>query len=80
MMHEPPAAMMLDDPEKVLAKDRALMETYRRDGVEAAMDSSFSENGLDDGAEFGPGPKCPPMRPRPSCALAATSSTGLRTA
>lgn len=52
--HEPPAAMALDDPEKILAKDRALLETYRRDGVEAAMGQFFSENGLDGSVDSGP--------------------------
>jgi hypothetical protein len=46
--------MALDDPEKVLEKDRALLDTYRREGVEAAMAQFFSENGLDDGADIGP--------------------------
>jgi pimeloyl-ACP methyl ester carboxylesterase len=58
--HEPPAAMALDNPEKILAKDRALVDTYHRDGVEAAMSQFFSENGLDESAEAGPGPEMSP--------------------
>lgn len=50
--HEPPAMMLLDDPSAMLAADAALYETYRRDGVEAAMGQFFAENGLGD--EEGP--------------------------
>jgi pimeloyl-ACP methyl ester carboxylesterase len=45
--HEPPSIMLLADPEPALAGDRALHETYRRDGVEAAMGQFLAENGLD---------------------------------
>lgn len=47
--HEPPTMMLLDDPAPALAADKALQETYRRDGVEAAMGQFFAENGLGDG-------------------------------
>lgn len=50
--HEPPAMMLLDDPSAMLAADQALYDTYRRDGVEAAMGQFFAENGLGD--EDGP--------------------------
>lgn len=51
--HEPPAVLMLDDPSAALASDQALYDTYRRDGVEAAMQQFFAEHGLagDAGAE-----------------------------
>lgn len=47
--HEPPAMMLLDEPEAHLAADRALQDTYRRDGVEAAMAQFFGMSGLDAG-------------------------------
>lgn len=47
--HEPPSMMLLGDPEPHLAADRALQETYRRDGVEAAMAQFFGEAGLEGG-------------------------------
>ena len=45
--HEPPTMMLLHDPEPHLAADRALQDTYRRDGVEAAMAQFFGANALD---------------------------------
>ena len=48
--HEPPSIMLLDDPAAALANDRALYDTYKRDGVEAAMGQFFAENGLADEA------------------------------
>lgn len=45
--HEPPAVLLLDDPSAALASDQALYDTYRRDGVEAAMQQFFAEHGLD---------------------------------
>lgn len=50
--HEPPSIMLLDDPTPALAADRALYDTYKRDGIEAAMGQFFAENGL---AEDAPG-------------------------
>ena len=47
--HEPPTTMLLDDPEPLLATDRALQDTYRRDGVEAAMAQFFGAAGLEAG-------------------------------
>ncbi len=44
--HEPPSMMMLDDPEPALAADRALQETYRTKGVEAAMEEFFAMAGF----------------------------------
>lgn len=44
--HEPPAVLLLDDPSAALASDQALYDTYRRDGVEAAMQQFFAEHGL----------------------------------
>jgi pimeloyl-ACP methyl ester carboxylesterase len=46
--HEPPSTMLLDDPSEALAADQSLYETYRRDGVEAAMGQFFSAHGLGD--------------------------------
>jgi pimeloyl-ACP methyl ester carboxylesterase len=48
--HEPPSMLLLDDPEPMLAADRALYETYKTEGVDAAMAQFFAEAGLDDGA------------------------------
>ena len=45
--HEPPSIMLLDDPAAALANDQALYDTYKRDGVEAAMGQFFAENGLE---------------------------------
>lgn len=50
--HEPPSTMLLADPEPALARDRALYQTYRRDGIEAAMGQFFAENGLDGPPDF----------------------------
>ncbi|QDZ10616.1 alpha/beta fold hydrolase [Devosia ginsengisoli] len=52
--HEPPTIMLLPDPEPALAGERALHETYKRDGVEAAMGQFFAENGLDGDDSEGP--------------------------
>lgn len=49
--HEPPTMMLLDDPSQAVAADKALYETYKRDGVEAAMGQFFAENGLEAGGE-----------------------------
>lgn len=47
--HEPPTMMLMDDPEPMLAAERALHETYRTQGVDAAMAQFFAEHGLDGG-------------------------------
>lgn len=61
LAHEPPTVMLLPDPEPALAGMRALHETYKRDGVEAAMGQFFAENGLDgDDPEGPPGFDMPP--------------------
>ncbi len=46
--HEPPTIMLLDDPTAALAADREIYDTYRREGVDAAMGLFFATNGLDD--------------------------------
>jgi pimeloyl-ACP methyl ester carboxylesterase len=48
--HEPPTMMLLDDPGPHLAADKALYDTYQRDGVDAAVRQFFSANGLEDDA------------------------------
>lgn len=45
--HEPPTMMLLDDPAPHLAADKALYDTYKRDGVDAAMGQFFASNGLE---------------------------------
>lgn len=54
--HEPPSIMLLDDPTVALANDHALYDTYKRDGVEAAMGQFFAENGLEVEASPADGP------------------------
>jgi pimeloyl-ACP methyl ester carboxylesterase len=54
--HEPPAIMMLDDPSGALAADQDIYDTYRRDGVDAAMMKFFSINALDAGSDNEQGP------------------------
>ncbi|MDB5542051.1 MAG: alpha/beta hydrolase [Devosia sp.] len=49
--HEPPTIMLLDDPSEAIAVDRELYETYRNEGVDAAMGKFFSMNGLEDDAD-----------------------------
>jgi pimeloyl-ACP methyl ester carboxylesterase len=58
--HEPPAIMLLDDPSEALAADQALYDTYRRDGVDAAMQKFFADNGLADDAGEAPAFEMPP--------------------
>lgn len=50
--HEPPAIMLLDDPSAALAADQQIYETYRREGVDAAMQLFFGMNGLEDEPEL----------------------------
>lgn len=47
--HEPPTTMLLDDPSEALAADKDLYETYRREGVDAAMAKFFGMTGLEPG-------------------------------
>ena len=54
--HEPPTIMLLDDPSVALAADQEIYDTYRREGVDAAMQRFFALNALDDEAEYGDGP------------------------
>jgi pimeloyl-ACP methyl ester carboxylesterase len=49
--HEPPSMMLLEDPAPALAGMRDLHDTYRSQGVEAAMLKFFSENGLSEGPD-----------------------------
>lgn len=48
--HEPPSMMLLDDPSASLAEDQDLYDTYKRDGVDAAMAKFFAMAGLEEGA------------------------------
>jgi pimeloyl-ACP methyl ester carboxylesterase len=53
--HEPPATMLLADPSEAIAADRDLHETYRKEGVEAAMAKFFGMAGFDgEGSEMPP--------------------------
>jgi pimeloyl-ACP methyl ester carboxylesterase len=51
--HEPPTIMLLDDPSVALAADQEIYDTYRREGVDAAMQRFFALNALDDEADVG---------------------------
>ena len=54
--HEPPAIMLLDDPSAALAADKEIYDTYRHEGVDAAMQRFFAMNGLDDETDHGDAP------------------------
>jgi pimeloyl-ACP methyl ester carboxylesterase len=54
--HEPPCVLMLPDPAAALAADQEIYETYRQEGVEAAMAKFFATNNLEEGAEQGDAP------------------------
>lgn len=71
--HEPPTVMLLDDPSEQLAADQDLHDTYRRDGVEAAMQKFFADNGLDAGPEEGEGPPAFEMPPEAAETFARVS-------
>ncbi|KKB12653.1 alpha/beta hydrolase [Devosia geojensis] len=45
--HEPPTIMLLDDPSEALAADQALYDTYKSEGVDAAMAQFFGMAGFD---------------------------------
>lgn len=57
--HEPPTTALLADPSAAQAADQALYDTYKSQGVEAAMGQFFAENGLED-AEAPPDIEMPP--------------------
>jgi pimeloyl-ACP methyl ester carboxylesterase len=61
--HEPPTLMLLDDPTSALAADQELYDTYRRVGVDAAMQKFFGDNGLAEDAEQGEAPPTIDMTP-----------------
>lgn len=54
--HEPPTTMLLDDPSDALAFDRDLYDTYKSDGVDAAMGKFFGMAELDPGMPEGEAP------------------------
>jgi pimeloyl-ACP methyl ester carboxylesterase len=56
--HEPPCLLMLDDASKELAENQAIHETYRREGIEAAMDKFMAMAGM--AGEQGDAPPAPP--------------------
>ena len=51
--HEPPTIMLLDDPSAALAADKEIYDTYRHEGVDAAMQRFFVMNDLEDEIEHG---------------------------
>ena len=51
--HEPPTILLLDDPSAALAADQEILDTYRREGVDAAMQRFFAMTDLADETEFG---------------------------
>lgn len=54
--HEPPSMMLMDDPSEAVAADKALYDTYVKDGVDAAMSMFFSMHGLEDGGDAAEAP------------------------
>ena len=72
--HEPPVVMLLDDPSVALAADEAIHASYRRDGVDAAMQTFFALNGLEDDAPADDGP--PAFDPTPEEAATFERVTG----
>lgn len=55
--HEPPALLLLEDPSAALAANQQIQDTYRKEGVDAAMALFFGMNGLDGPGEDGPPPQ-----------------------
>ncbi|HTV67120.1 MAG TPA: alpha/beta hydrolase [Rhizobiaceae bacterium] len=51
--HEPPTIMLLDDPSEALAADEDIYQTYKSDGVDAAMGKFFGMAELDPGMPEG---------------------------
>jgi pimeloyl-ACP methyl ester carboxylesterase len=51
--HEPPTILLLDDPSAALAADQEILDTYRREGVDAAMQRFFAMTDLEDETEHG---------------------------
>ncbi|WP_404405851.1 alpha/beta fold hydrolase [Pelagibacterium halotolerans] len=60
LAHEPPTTMLLDDPAEAIAFDEALYETYKNDGVDAAMGMFFGANALSDSSDGPPDLDIPP--------------------
>ena len=54
--HEPPSAMLLEDPTEAIAFDEALHATYKSEGVEAAMGMFFGAAGMSESSEADAGP------------------------
>ena len=82
--HEPPTMMLMPDPSQEVAAAQDLYDTYRRDGVDAAMAKFFADNGLADEPRRRKKRRRsslpPPRTPRRLPGSAAISSTGSRTA
>ena len=55
VVHEPSTLAALDDPSEALAADQAVVDAYRREGVDAAMGLFFAQNALGDEPEGGDG-------------------------
>lgn len=47
--HEPPTIMLLPDPSEALAADKDIYDTYRSEGVDAAIGKFLGMTGLEDG-------------------------------
>ena len=71
--HEPPTIMLLDDPSQALAADQRALRTYRREGVDAAMQKFFADNGLAEDAEQGGAPPAFDMSPEAAETFARVS-------
>jgi pimeloyl-ACP methyl ester carboxylesterase len=51
LAHEPPCLLLLDDPAPAIAADQEIYDTYRREGVDAAMATFMAMSGLEGGPE-----------------------------
>ncbi|MDQ3693999.1 MAG: alpha/beta hydrolase [Chloroflexota bacterium] len=72
--HEPPAIMLLDDPAAALAADQEIYDTYRREGVDAAMAAFMAMTGLADEPESADAP--PEFAPTPEDAATFARVSG----
>jgi len=61
--HEPPCVMMLPNPSEALAQDEEVHDTYRREGLEAAVHKFMAMSGLSEEPAKADAP--PPVAPTP---------------
>jgi len=71
--HEPPAALLLDDPTEALSADWEIHKAYLREGVDAAMARFFAMAALDVGANGATAPAAFDMTPEDAETFARVS-------